>query len=723
MRASSPVEARRPVPSASDRDAAEHEPPPPQPLALADTPREPVTSTSSPDDRSRHCGTAEHGRARWSAPAAAPRRASSTIGAEAAGSTALAVASSTPSWRRSAGSNAPNVRRSSGTVVVERVAARATTPSGRRRRAARRRGRSTVPLPARKPSTNAAPTAGGVPGDSARDSRALDLGARPSGRRRAAAGSPGRAPGRGRRRRSASCVEHGRERARAGPGDRRSASAACTPAEPLDHRAPPRRRRASGRRRPAPASTRTTSPSNTDAQRRGVGAAHVAVAQRPGQRAERVHQLRRRRGRARPARRARCTTGCDRVGQVGEQRRGRATPTRSASAAAASARSSSRCVAAASTVVPWPASSISRIDQLGLPRAAATSRGTCRCCRGPPRARPTARRARAAGAAGRERRSPFGVRRSSSTVLLVGLRLQPGRALLRGQVAGQRHLRRVRRAPSPIASPTTSSSTDAGRQRRPSPCRRRRAPRPARGGAGRAARPASSASAGRGDQVVGRGRHAAAAQQRGRRRRRSGRRRRRPGWREHVGVPARAAHAGAVAGGRGAGGGASTAPSSRRPSPSATPRSVARVGRRRRQRLDVERRHVPRAADDGDRARGRRPSARRGSPGACAPRAAPRDATGRAAAAHRGHRLGDGVERRRAVAAVLDHVLPPALGVGIAGGGGERAERIDRRRARPIGSIAVVVAVGGQRCWPAGGRSPAPARRARWPSERPATPG
>ena len=44
-----------------------------------------------------------------------------------------------------------------------------------------------------------------------------------------------------------------------------------------------------------------------------------------------------------------------------------------------------------------------------------------------------------------------------------------------------------------------------------------------------------------------------------------------------------------------------------------------------------------------------------------------------------GHRLGDGIERRRPVAAMLDDVLPPALRVGVTGGGGEVADRIGRR--------------------------------------------
>ncbi len=49
------------------------------------------------------------------------------------------------------------------------------------------------------------------------------------------------------------------------------------------------------------------------------------------------------------------------------------------------------------------------------------------------------------------------------------------------------------------------------------------------------------------------------------------------------------------------------------------------------------------------------------------------------AGADGGHRVGDGVERGRTVAAVLDHVLPPAFRVGVTGRRGEIAERIGRR--------------------------------------------
>ncbi len=44
------------------------------------------------------------------------------------------------------------------------------------------------------------------------------------------------------------------------------------------------------------------------------------------------------------------------------------------------------------------------------------------------------------------------------------------------------------------------------------------------------------------------------------------------------------------------------------------------------------------------------------------------------------HRFGDGIEGRRAVAPMLDDVLPPTLGIGVARSGGQLAERVGRRR-------------------------------------------
>lgn len=46
---------------------------------------------------------------------------------------------------------------------------------------------------------------------------------------------------------------------------------------------------------------------------------------------------------------------------------------------------------------------------------------------------------------------------------------------------------------------------------------------------------------------------------------------------------------------------------------------------------------------------------------------------------HGRHRFGHGIERRRTVAAVLDDVVPPTLWVGVAGGCGQRRQRVAHR--------------------------------------------
>ena len=113
--------------------------------------------------------------------------------------------------------------------------------------------------------------------------------------------------------------------------------------------------------------------------------------------------------------------------------------------------------------------------------------------------------------------------------------------------------------------------------------------------------------------------------------------------------------------------------------PAQARRRPSAVARRRSQRRDV-----PRPAHHGDPAEPVGDAARPAL-GACAPPAAARRRPGAAcrsrtaaiASADRG-------EGRRAVAAVLDDVVPPALGVGVAGRGGERAERVDAAvAARP----------------------------------------
>ena len=108
--------------------------------------------------------------------------------------------------------------------------------------------------------------------------------------------------------------------------------------------------------------------------------------------------------------------------------------------------------------------------------------------------------------------------------------------------------------------------------------------------------------------------------------------------------------------------GADRAGSPRRRSPAAAARSAPARARHRR---------PPRPAS---RPRLR---ARRGWSAACTPRAAARVGLGRAGEpAQLGHRLDQQRERRRAVQPGLDQVLPPALGVVVAGRRGQGAERV-----------------------------------------------
>ena len=122
---------------------------------------------------------------------------------------------------------------------------------------------------------------------------------------------------------------------------------------------------------------------------------------------------------------------------------------------------------------------------------------------------------------------------------------------------------------------------------------------------------------------------------------------------------------------------------------------AACVRRRWPDRDVAKRRDVPRAADHGDALEA---VADRSADGLAHVRLASllADRRGRGAAPDRSHRLGDGGERRRAVAAVLDDVLPPPLRIGIAGG-----TRPARRMGRPAGRTggveqAVVVGVAGE---------------------------
>ncbi len=143
---------------------------------------------------------------------------------------------------------------------------------------------------------------------------------------------------------------------------------------------------------------------------------------------------------------------------------------------------------------------------------------------------------------------------------------------------------------------------------------------------------------------------------------------------EHVPVPPRAVDAGAVARRRGQ---APVGP--RHPGRGdLDPGQAAqrRVVDRRRSPVEVERGHVPGTAHHGD--------------GLVTVLDRPPDRSTHVSLATflvgggdrprtcGDHRLGDGVERGGAVAAMLDHVLPPALRVTVARCGGELAERIGR---------------------------------------------
>ena len=102
--------------------------------------------------------------------AAAARVGSTSHPYGAAGRPSPRPATSCPSCRRSATSKLPNVRRSSGSTSVN-VSSRSAASQSSIRPRSWPSCRSTTPLAARNPSTNAAPAAGSVPTDSARDSR------------------------------------------------------------------------------------------------------------------------------------------------------------------------------------------------------------------------------------------------------------------------------------------------------------------------------------------------------------------------------------------------------------------------------------------------------------------------------------------------------------------------------------------------------------------------
>ena len=143
------------------------------------------------------------------------------------------------------------------------------------------------------------------------------------------------------------------------------------------------------------------------------------------------------------------------------------------------------------------------------PSAAATSRGTCRSTRAPPRSMPHGTPSATSRCSRCERRSPFGVRRSSSTVrgAASGFSRAARWAAARSRASGTCG---ASAGTSPMASPTTSSSSD---ERQPAEHGLggvehlgQAGPRPVaqRGQRRRQAR--------RGDEVVGRRRQAVAAQ-------------------------------------------------------------------------------------------------------------------------------------------------------------------------------------------------------------------
>ena len=323
---------------------------------------------------------------------------------------------------------------------------------------------STVPLPARKPSTKRAPSAAGVPGRQRPTDPLRDLvgvprtGVVEQARRPAAHEAVDAAPvgELGERRRqvvvAGRVVEH-RQRA-------------LQPAEALDHR----RRRVvvevpAGQLEPGDDAHDDLVDDRGQGGR--VGPADVAVAQRRGQRHERV----------------------DQVGDVG-WRWPPTVPSAAAAARTPSGRSASRAslderggvrragspLPPARRPSPWPRRPTwcrSWRTRPGArtspgPMPATTSRGTCCGCRVPPRARPSRRPAVEAvqevGAA-----PPVGVRRSSSTRRRspCGVRRAARWAASTSRASGTCG---ASAGTSPIASPTVSSSISvptavAGRQR------------------------------------------------------------------------------------------------------------------------------------------------------------------------------------------------------------------------------------------------------------------
>ena len=351
---------------------------------------------------------------------------------------------------------------------------------------------STVPLPARKPSTKRAPSAAGVPGVSARPTRCDTASA--SHAPESWSSRVARPPHQPMDRPPVGELGEGDREVVVPGGVVEHRQRPLQTAEPLDHR-----RRGVVVEMPA-GELETGDHAHDDLvddrrQGEGVRATHVAVAQRRRQRHE----------------------GVDQIGDVGRCRReacrGRSPPpARRPGGRRAGRRSRAHAACARRVAVrplarrpsPWrrrPASSRSSRTRRGArtspdPRPATTSRGTCCGCRAPPRACPTRRRGCRDGGAGGtgavlpvcgDRARLVGARRAGPVGQPSGrhARREPG-----GPAAPRRERRRSHRRPSTRRSPRPPPRRPTAR----APPTRRRAPRRARCAAVRGSSARASAS-------------------------------------------------------------------------------------------------------------------------------------------------------------------------------------------------------------------------------------
>ena len=285
--------------------------------------------------------------------------------------------------RRSAGLKVPNVRRTSGNRSTN-SARPARRPNRRAARAARGRGSAAArrrrrTRPPRRPWRRAS-----TPWDSARSTRTGDI-VEPLGIA-AAAGPSGRAAAR-----HVGAVDQRGQRGQPLPAEvvtavrpvgGRRLGRVSSPTAPLTRsirrRMHDRARPRPGRRRPAAGRRRSarTSTSAHLAQGRGVGAAHVAVALRPGQRRQRIHQVHDVGVQRRPVGQRVAAAGPARSGRSASRQR--STARVSSEQAALLARSApTRAVAADSTVVPHTAASTTATESSGSPAGLPRSRGRC----------------------------------------------------------------------------------------------------------------------------------------------------------------------------------------------------------------------------------------------------------------------------------------------------------------------------------------------------------